>query len=163
MKFDKIIINPPYNVFSKHRKLSSKMILEHCDFYVVLATFKYCNNTMGNVEFLGPDAWHGIQSPLGLSYTGNTNHEEKPEFLEPVETGGVTVKNTLNFWDYRRREYKNVDLLFCLTKEDGTPCKSTSTYDTTEEFIREHWDQIWLDSFKWRALRECGILINKKL
>ena len=49
------------------------MIFSHCEYYVVLATFKYCNNVLGNVEYVEPEEWREIYNSLGIAWSGNTH------------------------------------------------------------------------------------------
>ena len=186
----KIITNPPFRLFSRKEKLSSKMIFDHCEYYVVLATFKYCNNVLGNVEYVEPEQWKEIYNSLGIAWSGNTNKEERPDFLEaevftspPKEPGYVAVKRRPNCWNaVRRNIYKNLDYIlldayntftYIISKQDekystkvkmiAGEIKSIVCYKIDEQLLRKHWNDIWLDTHKWSdAMKKECILIRKE-
>ena len=186
----KIITNPPFKTFSLKKNLSSQMIFSHCDEYVVLATFKYCNNVLGNVEYVEPEEWREIYNSLGIAWSGNTNKEERPDFLEaevftspPKEQGYVAVKRRPNCWYAgRRRIYKNLDYIlldayntftYIVSKQDekyskkvkqtSGETKSVVCYKIDEQLLRKHWNDIWLDTHKWSdAMKKECILIRKE-
>lgn len=186
----KIITNPPFKAFSLKKKLSSKMIFNHCDEYVVLATFKYCNNVLGNVEYVEPEEWEEIYISLGIAWSGNTYKEVKPDFIKcevltspPKERGYVAVKRRPNCWYVLRRyAYKKLDYIlldayststYIVSKQDekystkvkqtaGKP-KSIVCYKIDEQLLRKHWNDIWLDTHKWsNAMKKECILIRKE-
>lgn len=190
MIFNKIITNPPFRTFSLKKKISSQMILSHCKDYVVLATFRYCNNILGNVEYIEPEEWEEICSSLGIAWSGNTYKEERPKFLEaevltspPKERGYVAVGCRPNVWHVKRTsEYKNLDriLLDAYSPETYIVSESSAKYSTkkkltvgetkhivcykvSEQLLRKHWDQIFTDTNKWSSAMkiEC-ILIRKE-
>ena len=166
------------------------MILDHCEYYVVLATFKYCNNVLGNVEYVEPEQWKEIYNSLGIAWSGNTNKEERPDFLEaevftspPKEPGYVAVKCRPNCWFAgRRNSYKNLDYIlldayntftYIVSKQDekystkvkkiAGEIKSTVCYKIDEQLLRKHWNDIWLDTHKWSdAIKKECILIRKE-
>lgn len=185
----KIITNPPFKAFSLKKKLSSQMIFSHCDEYVVLATFKYCNNVLGNVEYVEPEEWKEIYNCLGIAWSSNTHKEEKPEFIKcevltspPKEQGYVAVKRRPDCWCCRRSFYKNLDYIlldayntftYVVSKQDerwstkvkqiAGKTKSIVCYNIDEQHLRKHWNDIWLDTYKWSdsMKREC-ILVRKE-
>ena len=185
----KIITNPPFRLFSSKKKLSYQMIFDHCEYYVVLATFKYCNNVLGNVEYVEPEEWKEIYNSLGIVWSGNTNKEERPDFLEaevftspPKELGYVAVKCRPNCWFAVRNIYKNLDYLlldayntstYTVSKQDekystkvkqiAGETKSVVCYKIDEQLLRKHWNNIWLDTHKWSdAMKKECILIRKE-
>lgn len=187
----KIITNPPFKTFSLKKSLSSQMIFNHCNEYVVLATFKYCNNVLGNVEYIEPEEWREIYNSLGIAWSGNTYVEEKPKFLEaevltspPKEEGYVAVKRRPNAWYAlsSRNIYKNLDYIlldaynpdtYIVSKSDerwsikkkqtSGQTKSIVCYKINEQLLRKHWNDIWLDTHKWsNAMKKECILIRKE-
>lgn len=185
----KIITNPPFRLFSSKKKLSYQMIISHCEYYVVLATFKYCNNVFGNVEYVEPEEWKEIYNSLGIAWSSNTNKEERPDFLEaevftspPKEPGYVAVKCRPNCWYAARNIYKNLDYIlldayntstYIVSKQDekyskkvkqtSGETKSIVCYKIDEQLLRKHWNDIWLDTHKWSdAMKKERILIRKE-
>ena len=188
----KIITNPPFKTFSLKKKLSSQMIFSHCDEYVVLATFRYCNNVLGNVEYIEPEEWKEIYNSLGIAWSGNTYVEEKPEFIKcevltspPKEPGYVAVKCRPNCWyalPCRRRIYKNLDYILLdaynpetyvvsesderwskKIKQTAGKTKSIICFKIDEQHLRKHWNDIWLDTHKWSdAMKKECILIRQE-
>lgn len=166
------------------------MIFNHCNEYVVLATFKYCNNVLGNVEYVEPEEWEEIYNSLGIAWSGNTYKEVKPEFIKcevltspPKERGYVAVKCRPNCWyALGRSKYKNIDYIlldaystftYIVSKQDekysskvkqtaGKP-KSIVCYKIDEQLLRKHWNDIWLDTHKWsNAMKSECILIRQE-
>ena len=188
----KIITNPPFRLFSNKKKLSSQMIFNHCNEYVVLATFKYCNNVLGNVEYIEPEEWPEIFNCLGIAYSGNTYVEEKPEFIKcevrtspPKESCYVAVKCRPNCWSAlscKKNGYKNLDDILLnaydtstyivskqderfstIVKQKAGEIKSIVCYKIDEQLLRKYWDKIWLDTHKWScAMKKECILIRKE-
>lgn len=188
----KIITNPPFRLFSSKKKLSSQMIFNHCNEYVMLATFKYCNNVLGNVEYIEPEEWREIYNSLGIAWSGNTHVEYKPEFIKcevftspPKEPGYVAVKCRPNCWcalKCRRHFYKNLDYIlldayntstYIVSKQDekcskkvkqkAGETKSIVCYKIDEQLLRKHWNDIWLDTHKWGdAMKKECILIRNE-
>ena len=186
----KIITNPPFRLFSSKKKLSSQMIFNHCNEYVVLATFRYCNNVLGNVEYIEPEEWPDIFNCLGIAHSGNIYVEKKPEFIKcevltspPKEQGYVAVKRRPNCWCVcKKKGYKNLDYIllnaydtstYISSKQDerfsikvkqiSGETKSIVCYKIDEQLLRKHWKDIWLDTYKWGdAMKKECVLIRKE-
>ena len=62
----KIIMNPPFHLCNT-KKNALKDICDKADDYVILATWKFCNNTLGQQEIIMPEEWKDISQAMGIS------------------------------------------------------------------------------------------------
>lgn len=167
----KIIANPPYSPLSRHKK-DWKGLLTRTGEWVVLATWKFCNNALEQQELILPEEFDKKQveeltTLLGISSSYlPKNKEEKPvfyayrakEYSDELRDGYVSLAMCMH---NRRSSYgvlKTLEItpdLFIRatankwykagTKKDYVPVWPKGDYKPYESLIRE-------DFLKWREL-----------
>lgn len=122
------------------------MILR-ADEYVVLATWRFNNNELEvNADF---ELWPGITSVTSIASSYDIKNKiEKPSFLKYNEKG-VGLHFKTDFHDLI--ENRNLTYDYAMSKNNNR-----FYVDTTKEYVKEHWDQIVIDSKRW--FRNCAIL-----
>lgn len=184
----KIIANPPFRI---NRKKFVEL-LKSADDYVVLHTFKFCNNELGRFELVEYKEWPevtGVQTAIAAS-TMENNSIEKPEFYQPEIKDDIfegcenyIIFNNTHFMDgeYDRNVKQNrpkfaKKLIFSDVTKDAFVCKCNTTYKKAgykikrpiypRSFIKifeEHIDEIYMDTRMFGNIRLRYPLIRKKL
>lgn len=83
----RIIANPPFRI---NRKKFKDLLLS-ADDYVVLHTFKFCNNELGRFELVEYQEWPEVTNTV-IAIAASTmkrNHIERPIFYKPLIKDGV--------------------------------------------------------------------------
>lgn len=136
----KIISNPPFRI----NKRKFVALLNSADDYVVLHTFKFCNNELGRFELVEYKEWPevtGAQVAIAAS-TMENNSIEKPEFYQPEIKDDIfegcenyIIFNNTHFMDgeYNVNVKQNrpkfaKKLIFSDVTKDAFVCKHNTTY-----------------------------------
>ena len=163
----KIITNPPF-FLCKLKKKALKDIYEKADDYVILATWKFCNNTLGQQELIMQEEWKEISQTMGISVKHlPRNREEKPNFYFEKTSeykDGFYVNMNGNYTNFgRNSEYKKLKLVD-LSNDSFIRKSSTSNgihyfakgekrsvYIVPKKDYSKYEEQIFIDTLKWHT------------
>ena len=161
----KIITNPPF-LLCRTNKKALKDMYEKADDYVILATWKFCNNTLGQQELIMPEEWKEIYQTMGISVKHlPRNREEKPEFYFEKTSeykDGFYVNMNRHYIDVERtQEYKKLKLVDfsndsfirkASTKIGGhylPKGEKREVYIVPKKDYSKYEEQIFIDTLKW--------------
>ena len=165
-KFDHIITNPPF-LFCSRKKKALKDLLNIADDYVVLATWLFCNNTLGQQELIMPEEWRCVHQTMAISVKClPRNKEEKPKFYFEKTSEykeGFYVNMNTNYLDINRpSDYKNQNLREftedSLIRKTATAShghyfakgtKKGNIWIVPKKDYSKHEEQIFIDTLKW--------------
>lgn len=158
----KIIANPPF----KMNKKTFVALLNKADDYVLLHTFRFCNNQLGRFELVMPEEWPDVLCPKAISTKHMSyNKETEPIFFikkltlnDKEDFDKYYHSNNTHYIDYKRSAYKH--LTFDEITEQSFIYKSSCRFvkkGETKNFIyvvpkkdyAKYEDQIFIDSYKW--------------
>lgn len=159
----KIITNPPF-FLCRLKKKALKDIYEKADDYVILATWKFCNNTLGQQELIMPEEWKEISQTMGISVKHlPRNREERPNFYfeKTYEyKDGFYVNMNVNFTSIERiSSYKHLRLVDLsndsfIRKSSGKNFEKgekRSVYIVPKKDYSKYEEQIFIDTLKWHT------------
>ena len=167
----KIIANPPFRINRK----KFVALLNSVDDYVVLHTFRFCNNELGRFELVEYKEWpEVINSQIAIAAsTMKCNRIERPIFYKPKMVDGVfdgcenyVIFNNTHFMDgeYDKTVKQNrpnfaKKLIFKDVTDDAFICKGTNQFRKIgdrlkrpvypKSFInvfKKHLDDIYMDT-----------------
>ena len=163
----KIIMNPPFHL-CRIKKNALKDICDKADDYVILATWKFCNNTLGQQEIIMPEEWKDISQTMGISVKHlPRNREEKPKFyFEKISKykDGFYVNMNSNYTIISRpSSYKHLRLADLsndsfirktCTKSNGHyfgKGEKRDVYVVPKKDYSKYEEQIFIDTLKWKT------------
>lgn len=167
-----IISNPPFHLCGIKKK-AMKAIFDRADDYVVLATWRFCNNTLEQQELVMPEEWIDIYQTMGISVKHLPRNKEKmPNFyLEKTseyKEGFYVNKNTHYIDVNDTLRYKQ--LKFDDFTEDSLIRKAVNTTKGTKRNVwivpkkdySKYAEQIFIDTLKWANTMMRFPLIRKE-
>ena len=156
-------------------------VLKRANFYVVLHTFRFCNNRLRRWELIMPEEWKEITPSTSLAISATNmaeNYEENPDFFlkkinrnEPNKELYLHNGNT-HFVDVQRRAAYKKLLLTKIT--DASFISRSSNYHikkgAEKRYIyvvpnkdySKYLETIFIDSYKWRTFMLRQPLIRKE-
>ena len=161
----KIITNPPFFLCRTNKK-ALKDIYKKADDYVILATWKFCNNTLGQQELIMPEEWKEISQAICISVKHlPRNREEKPKFYFEKTSeykDGFYVNMNGNYTTVERpSEYKQLRLVDLsnesfIRKSSTKSCghyfakgEKREVYVVPKKDYSKYEEQIFIDTLKW--------------
>lgn len=158
----KIIANPPFAI----NKKKFIALLNQADDYVVLHTFKFCNNELGRFELIMPEEWPDVQCSKAISTKHmHYNKETMPNFFlrkltlnDKEDFDKYYHINNPHYTTYKRKEYKHLKLEE--VTEQSFIAKSSCRFIKKGEIKNFIWvvpkkdyskyeEQIFIDTYKW--------------
>lgn len=171
-----IITNPPFRLYRQNMV----DVIKRADFYVVLHTFRFCNNRLRRWELIMPEEWKEITSstPLAISAPNMVgNYEECPDFyLKQINRNEQNKELYLHncnthFTDIGRQEaYKKLllnkitDASFITRAANQHTKKGVerSLYVVPNKDYSKYLETIFIDSYKWKTFVFRSPLIRKE-
>lgn len=160
----KIITNPPF-FLCRLKKKALKYIYEKADDYVILATWKFCNNTLGQQELIMPEEWKEISQTMGISVKHlPRNREEKPNFYFEKTSeykdgfyvnmnGNFTnnIAHTSSYKHLRLVDLSNDSFIRKSSRENFEKGEKRSVYIVPKKDYSKYEEQIFIDTLKWHT------------
>lgn len=158
----KIIANPPFVI----NKKMFVALLNKADDYVVLHTFRFCNNELGRFELIMPEEWPDVFCSKAISTKHmHYNKETMPTFFFKKLT--LKDKDDFNkyyhlhnthYTDLGNKKYKQL-ILDEVTEQSFTAkssCRCINKGDIKKYILvvpkkdySKYEEQIFLDTYKW--------------
>ena len=158
----KIIANPPFRI--NRKKFAA--LLKSADDYVVLHTFRFCNNELGRFELIMPEEWPEVWNSMAISSKSITyNKEQMPDFFlkkltledKYVFDKYYHLSNT-HYTDTFRSSYKHLILnevteQSFIAKVGNKKIKKGEIknfiYVVPKKDYSKYEEQIFIDTYKW--------------
>jgi len=158
----KIITNPPFRI--NRKKFTA--LLSQADDYVVLHTFRFCNNELGRFELVMPEEWPEVWYSMAISAKHmHHNKEPMPHFFIKK----LTLEDKEDFYKYYHLSNTHYTDVFrkaykCLTLDKVTEQSFIAKVGNnkikkgeTKNFIwvvpkkdySKYEEQIFIDTYKW--------------
>lgn len=78
-----IITNPSFQLLLATKKKFKELLLR-ADYYVCLATFRFCNSQMESCELVDNCEWSEVWTQMAIAASSITTAYEIPEFYKPI-------------------------------------------------------------------------------